>query len=341
MKRTRLRSASLVGWHGQFPVELWSIIIRFLPLTPYRTLDLAMILRLLSVCKGMLDALMAPILGYLRETISYRERRQTTMIEGGNKRLSFACMTWSVLEDLQKKSGRDHFARYIEFCLFDRRYQTLEHLSNCLSLLHYGYLEGTHCRELAYCNGATSWVTMKVTSPTEAFDLRDVFYFNPKNKKAVLLARMKEVSCYDYVGVDTLRERARQCLVKNGMEDKMIQTVIVDSLSRSSDREKEAVYLDIIENNEENLAIDERTLKTRKARVIDVFPSIIVTRNNKRCHILANASKDFRTNCFFLSNATCQSAAYFFLLSKSREANEKSINETQRYCIPPHITLTK
>lgn len=340
MKRTRLRSASLVGWHGQFPVELWSIIIRFLPLTPYGTLDLAMVLRLLSVCKGMLDALMTPILCYLRDTMSYSEKWRA-IITAGDEKPNIACMTWSVLDDVQKKSRGDLLTRYIGFCLLDRRYQTLEHLVNCLSLLHYAYLEGTYCREIAYREGRNCLLPVKVHSPNLYSSLRKMYYFQSTTKKAVALNRMAELSSYDFVEINALRERARLCLIKKGMNNENIRLVILDGLARVRQPEVQAFFFDLIEESEENIEASERTFKIRKARTTDSFSNLLVTRDNKRRHILSSECKDFLANCFFMPNATCYNATYFFLLSKLREANEKIINESQRYYIPSHITLTK
>jgi hypothetical protein len=334
MKRTRLRSASSLGWHNELPVEIWSIMIRYVPLTPQGTLDLRMVLRLLSVCKGMLDALMEPILGYLREIMSRSKTWQTT-IESTNsdKKPNVACMTWSVIDDLQKKSGdRDLLTRYISSCLDDRRYQTVEHLSNCLSLLHYCHLEGSYCREINFQMRRSS-VVSEITLPTMHDSMRNFFYFHPNNKKTVVLSRMAEVSVYEYVNNDVLLERARHCLYKRGLKNENIQAILANSGDHIF---LEALLFNIIEEDEEkDTEISERTFKARKARVNDYMVRTIVTEKNKRRLILSDARKNFRANCFSVSDVTCDGATYFYLLSKSREANVKSIIGTQRYHITP------
>ena len=334
MKRTRLRSASVVGWHNELPVEIWSIMIYHIPLTPQGTLDLRMVLRLLSVCKDMLNALMKPILGYLREIMSWSKTWQATLETTGTKKKPIVtCMTWSVIDDLQKKSGDDDLlTRYISLCLNDRCYQTVEHLSNCLSLLHYGHLEASYCRELDY-KFCRSPVVNRITLPAASDDMRKFFYIHPNNKKTVLLSRMAEVSVYDYMNTDKLRERAHQCLYKRGLNDENIRAILASSIGRS---DLDAFFFEIIEEEEEkDTAISERTFKTRKARTGDWIARTVVTEKNRRRLILSDARKDFRANCFSVPDATCHGATYFYLLSKSREANEKSIIGTRRYHITP------
>lgn len=339
MKRTRLRNASSVGWHGEFPIDIWSIIIGYMPLTSYGTLDLGMTLRLLSVCKGMLGALMDPILFYLDFIMDYCGSWQ--MIAGKTepgKKAEVACMTWSVIDQVQKKIDYrvGALTRYIRFCSLDRRYQTIEHLSNCLSLLHYCYLEGCYARERTCIYGSTYWSKKELYSADERYySLRDVYYLQPTNKKAVVLTRMAEVSVYDYIDYDVIRERARQCLLKQRFNAEYANraTVFPDVGANVAIGR----LFDIIEEEEKNMT--ERTFKSRKARVKDCFGNIIVTYKNKRYHIYSEALEDFRARCFYLPNETCHSATYCYLLIKSREANEKSINDTQRFYIPPDLTL--
>lgn len=303
-----------------------------MPLTPQGTLDLRMVLRLLSVCKGMLNALTEKILVYLREIMSRSKTWLTTLERTGiNKKPNIACMTWSVIDDLQKKSDDGELlTRYIRSCLDDRSYQTVEHLSNCLSLLHYGHLEASYCRELDY-NFCRSPVVNKITLPTASDDMRRFFYIHPNNKKTVVLSRMAEVSVYDYMNTDKLRERAHQCLYKRGLNDENVRAILASSIGHS---DLDAFFFEIIEEEEEkDTAISERTFKTRKARVGDWIARTVVTEKNKRRLILSDARKDFRSNCFSVSDATCHGATHFYLLSKLREANEKSIIGTQRYHI--------
>lgn len=338
MKRARLKHASSVGWHGEFPIDIWSILINYMPLTSYGTLDLGMTLRLLSVCKGMLGALMDPILAYLSFMMDHYERWEVIAhrAEPGKKD-ELVCMTWSVIDQLQKKGDYrvGTLTRYIRFCSLDRRYQTIEHLSNCLSLLHYGYLEGCYARERTYAYGSTYWSKRVLGSPGDRYSLRDVYYLQPTNKKAVILARMAEVSVYDYIGYDVVRERARQCLIKQRFSAEYANTATVfpgDGANVAFGR-----LFDIIEEEEKNMT--ERTFKSRKARVRDCFENIIVTYKNKRYHIYSEALEDFRARCFYLPNETCHSATYCYLLIKSREANEASINDAQRFYIPSDISL--
>lgn len=338
MKRTRLRHASSIGWHGEVPVEIWSIIIRYMPLTPYGTLDLGMTLRLLAVCKGMLEALMDTILAYLAQitTCCYTWREVANKAGPGTK-AEIVCMTWQFFEELEKKRGTCHLTRYVRFCSLDRRYQTVEHLSNCLSLLHYGYLEGFYCRERTYIYGLSSWVTRALIPANECYSLRSVFYFQPSNKKAVILNRMAEVSVFDNISYDVVRERSHQYLLKQGLS---VENAIL-RLDSVADTTKSALvrFFDIIKEAEKGMPANEQTFKTHKARVTDLFDNIIVTYKNERYYIRSDALEDFRSRCFYLPNSTCYNASYFYLLSKSREANHKSINNMRRYYIPSDVIL--
>lgn len=312
-----------------------------MPLTPHRTLDLGMTLRLLAVCKGMVDALMDTILAYLANLMTYCYTWQeiANRTEPGKKD-EVACMIWQLLQELEKKRGTCHLTRYIRFCSHDRRYQTVEHLSNCLSLLHYGYLEGSYGRERTYIYGNTSWVTKELDSSIDRYSLRNMYYFQPTNKKAVILNRMAEVGAYDHIGYDVVRERAYQCLLKQGVGEVEANNITISSLSGNSPGVAMGRLFDIIEEEEKTMPANEQTFRTHKARVTERFDNIIVTYKNKRYHIRSDALEDFRSRCFYLPNSTCYNASYFYLLSKSREANLNSINHAQRYYIPSDIILT-
>jgi hypothetical protein len=338
MKRTRLRHASSIGWHGEVPVEIWSIMIRYIPLTSHGTLDLGITLRLLAVCKGMLEALMDTILAYLADimTSCHTWQEIANKTEPG-KKYEVVCMIWQFIGELEKKRGTCHLTRYIRFCSLDRRYQTVEHLSNCLSLIHYCYLECSYGRERQFRTNDTTWVTKKFIRAEQVYSLRGVFYFQPTNKKAVVLNRMAEVGVYDYISYEEIRERTYQCFLKQGFGD---EDAIAVAIASSTEENAVVQFFDIIKEEEKEKPPNEQTFKTHKARVTDEFENIIVTYKNERYHIHSDALKDFRARCFYLPNSTCLNASYFYVLSKSREANLNIINHTQRYYIPSDISLT-
>lgn len=337
LAKPRLKNAKSAGWHGEFPIELWSILITFMPLTTHQTLDLDLVLRLLRVCRGMVDALRECILGYLTMILDHRETWDEVYARSPSERV--ASMTWSLIKELQYEKPTSPIERYIHFCLLDRRYQTVEHLSNVISLMHYAYLQGVYVRQKSSYSGRYLWPFYVFREMHDRDNLDSMFYYQPNNNKAVLVYRMAEVSVLRDMTFERITKLAKKSLVTRGHDRYDARRIVHRIVKENTTPHSFAALFEIIEEGEKTWDLSRRTLQTSKARVADRFGDIVITYEGNRYPIFSPVLEDFRARCFVLSNKTCLQATYIYRLLKSYETHCHMIRESDRFVVSPDETL--
>lgn len=340
----RLRNATSIGWHNTVPVDIWSTIITYMPLTKHETLDLGIALRLLRVCKGMLCALAIPINNYMAAIITEKETWQKVFDTEpeDDKKACFTSMNWYLIERLEHKHSDGAFlTRYIKLCLLDSRYRTHEHISNCLSLLYYVYIHGAYAAEYSHKDyTGIIWCNKVFGQTMDYFTIHNIYYFHPITNKAVVLSRMSNVQVYTNTSFDDLYNLACAYLLQNGSTGEDIRVILSRKHKNMYSNQEICTLFGIIEKSESGrLPVEDRSFKTRKITVRDPFHSIIVTINGMRHHIYADECTAFRSRCHRMSDTTCADATIAYSLINLRERNETIIRDTPRFKTPIEVTL--
>lgn len=290
-----------------------------LPLTRHNTLDLSTVLCLLRVCKEMINVLHESILAYISSLMTQR----LTWRQETDQSMNVACMTWSTIEHYER-NGTQFLTRYIMYCLLDEHYQTHEHLSNCVSLLHFAYLQGVYAREYVYRHGHHLWVDRTLEMADFQFSsLRDVFYFRPDSKRAIHLYRAHEVAIRIPMPFEELKRLAYQ--VYGYSEADIVSILAIGTKGRD-------ILFNMLSEH-----YDTNVIETRRPRLNDRLRDLLVMCDGTRHLITAPQLDDFRAHCFRMSGMTCEEATCAYLLITRREAHTDALLDPRRFRIPSHV----
>lgn len=320
MKRNRLRIARNVGWLAEFPDDVWGMIIDFLPLDEYGP-DIGTMLCLTGTSKRMCNLLQTRILMLFSKVITFCTRPYIMMTK--SKRdywLMYIYRFFNAYTPLEK---------YVTQCMSNEAYQTREHITNCLSLLHLAVCEG---RYLDADNHSIlePYRYTPLTGPTKTSYLCNLFYFRPSTKKAITVSRMfAEVGVVTHFtrhgkgGTQPLYDDACDILKKNLDETRhsALRHYISTDLEPFAAR---TIIVDVIRGE------GKEPIKTQRPRCSDSFESLIVKLDGSQHYIFSPEAESFVRNCFH-SSLSVENATKAFIFDSFHARNWAIVTESDRF----------
>lgn len=322
MKRQKFRIAKSVGWLAEFPVDIWGVIIGYLPESEKGVPDLALMLDLMSVSKTMCHLLKDSTLALCRDVLAYSSERKGM----GKGRERFFT---HILLFLNEANINGDLGLYINRCVIDKAYQTPEHLSNCLSLFHYVVEEAIHLKpQVVTSRGIINYAYRSLTKPTTNHTLLDLLYYRPSTKKAVTLYRMygEVATLKHYINSpmgegSSLYKKAKDLLTKRGDTE-----CLAKLKACATDEGKQAMRSMIV-----NILTEEAPIETKRVRSNDHFEDIIVTIDGRQHYIYSEEARAFREHCFVDNGHGVALAGKAYILDSLRRRNWDIITKSDRF----------
>lgn len=344
MKRIRLKKAVSVGWLAEFPLELWAIIIGYLP-TPDLIPNLPLMLTLMGTSKAICSLFKQQVLILLQDFLTFDAlplKNKYCSDEWRPDTVLFACI--SHFFRVAKPLVDLHI--YVDTVLNEALYHTPEHLTNCLSLLRLAYLEGHYLYTHERYDGMAICPLHVYRSPIQqlpkGYDkLKTIMYFNPVTKRVCHLYRMtKDVLCtkfddYDYYNVGSGKngysayEQAEAYLKTKGDNDKQLSEFRALPFYKKAMRIR---TIDIIREHDK--------LVTHRPKGSDLFRELIVTVGNKQHYIYAEEAIPFKDRCFInVSDNHVETITWAYILHSFHERNWQIVTNTDRFKLPVPVVM--
>ena len=321
MKRraNRLRIARNVGWLAEFPSDIWSVIIGYLP-TDKQMPDLGLILCLMGTSKGMFSVFKQYVLALFTKVFAYNMSPRDSMKE---KDYIYLCI-YRFFTAAEKEIDLN---AYLTQCVTNPGYKTVEHFTNCLSLLHLAVCE---CRYLD-TEADTDlfeepYVYRPLRKPTRHGKLYNLCYFRPCSQKVVTVARMNKevgvIGSHDARYLELTYDDACKLLEKKGDETRLVE---LQRFARVAFRsfETRSIIIDIM--NEQQMRIN-----THPPHSCIEFQDLIVTLEGKQHYIYSNEAQPFVRNCFY-SPLRVGDAKVAFILDSFHARNWAIVTESDRF----------
>ena len=325
MKRNRLRIARNVGWLAEFPDDVWGMIIDFLPLDKYGP-DMDTMLSLTGTSKRMCNLLQTRILMLFSKVITFCTRPHVIMTK--SKRDYWLMYIYRFFNAAKPYVPLE---KYVTQCMSNEAYQTREHVTNCLSLLHLAVCEG---RYLDADNHSIlePYHYTPLAGPTKASSLYNLFYFRPSTKKAITVSRM-----FAEVGVVThftrhgkgdtqpLYDDACDILKKN--LDVMRHIALrYHTLTDMEPFAARSIIVDVIRGE------GKEPIKTRRPVCSDSLEYLIVKLDGCQHYIFSPEAESFVRNCFH-SSLSVENATKAFILDSFHARNWAIVTQSDRFKI--------
>lgn len=142
MKRVRtLQTAKKVGWLAEFPEEIYEYMLHFmLQSIRKEKAKFAFMLIMINTCKMFFRILQEAITVLLCDFVNFDVKYTSNpFIKPGMKKIPYFVRICEVFNMIESHTDS---REYLRTCLIDDVYHDIEHLSNCLSLLHLANQEG-------------------------------------------------------------------------------------------------------------------------------------------------------------------------------------------------------
>lgn len=324
MKRrvNRLRIARNVGWLAEFPSDIWGVIIGYLP-TDKKMPDLGLILRLMGTSKGMFSIFKQPVLTLLAKVLAYNMAPTNSMKESDYIYLCIYRFFTAAKTEIDLNA-------YLTQCVTNACYGTVEHLTNCLSLL---YLAVCECRYLdsdaVTDNFRERYVYRPLRKPTKRDRLRRLCYFSPSTRKVVTVERMtKEVAVIALDGgAYALRLTYYEtCRLLKERDDKteLVELQRLYDMDATSSAVR-SMIIDIM--NRAGMPI-----KTHLPHGGVEFEDLILTVEGKQHYIFSKEAEPFVRHCFY-SSLRVEDARKAFILDSFHVRNWAIVTQSDRFKI--------
>ena len=326
MKRTQriLETAEEVGWLAEFPEELWQYMILYLLGEMKEGEKIAFMLVMINTCTMFYRILHGPIIMLLCDFVGF------DAVYADKKTLDSSVKTPSVVrmcEVFNMIESQFDPREYLRGCLVDDAYKTIEHHSNCLSLLHLAELEACHL-----CT------TSKTTNRHDETYRARLFY--EVNVDVAPFQELGDIYYFDAVTMETscLKDRADVRVLQSISHTLYDQAMNIANSKRYGDHlwtmllHINPVLRESISFLVETIVTAGEAPRTKPMKVHgDRFENVVITIGNKQHYIYSEAARSFREQCCVINCDEKKLTHTRFMLAKLHQRNWDIVTNSGRY----------